>query len=311
MQIIEQANNLFFSFIQHNHLQLPTLEMMLLWWTTSSIIGIGLAFILLFRNSLPFVWTIRMMTPYWRLRFRDFRSRSFYQSNSNSADRKSFERIPSAQGCDPFEDQFTFKRRATLDECDFMGHLSNSAYPKNLDLARMQFSVNRLADFMLDGGWIALGSTSFQFHHEIPLLAKYKIVSRIETWNDKWLFVRNEYRGKTRKGEHILFCTSITKHCFKYGHKTIPPWFVLAYCGYSSTSGATLIKTNATRSRELRQSLQKEANKKAINPLQAFQKITPISQHKSPSWCSPDQWDVAGWENQRRARLSELNELLF
>lgn len=276
--------------------------MMLLWWTTSSIIAITLAFLLLFRNSLPFAWTIKMMTPYWRLRFRDLRSR--YKQ-------KNFQRIPSAQGCDPFEDQFTFKRRATLDECDFMGHLSNSAYPKNLDLARMQFCVNRLADFMLDGGWVALGSTSFVYHNEIPILAKYKIINRIESWDDKWLFLRNEFRGKNRRGENILYCTSITKHCFKFGRKTIPPWFVLAYCGYSSTSEATLIKTNATRSRELRQSLLEDGGKKNNNPLQIFQKITPLSIHKAPRWCSSDAWDVADWEIQRKARLNELTEYFF
>lgn len=120
-----------------------------------------------------------MMLPFLRLRFDNIkRRRRAIESNNH---------IPSANELNPFQDQFTSVFRATIDECDFMGHLSNSSYPKNLDFARMQYSSDRLADFMLDGGWVPLGSTSFVFHNEIPILSKYKITSRIETWDDKWL----------------------------------------------------------------------------------------------------------------------------
>lgn len=281
-------------------------------WSTLPFVSIVLAFVLLFRNSLPFSWTVRMMLPVFRVKFRAYRQ----GSNPN--------KLPSAHGRNPFEDRFTSKHRATLDECDFMGHLSNSSYPKNLDLARMNYSTDRLADFMLDGGWVPLGSTSFVFHNEIPILSEYMITSRIETWDDKWLCecrlinqkvdgntdynfiatdLRNEFHGKNKKRDNILFCTSITKHCFKHGRKTIAPWFVLAYCGYSSSSEKeTTIKSNSTRSTELRQSLR---NSKSINPLQTYQKSTTSRQE--PIWCSPEQWDVDSWETERRERLAKLS----
>ncbi|PWN31936.1 uncharacterized protein FA14DRAFT_181858 [Meira miltonrushii] len=260
-------------------------------WSTLPFASVMLAFVLLFRNSLPFAWTARMMLPFLHLRL----TSSKRVSDPN--------RLPSAHGRNPFEDRFTSKHRATIDECDFMGHLSNSSYPKNLDLARMNYSSDRLADFMLDGGWVPLGSTSFVFHNEIPLLSEYTITSRIETWDDKWLYLRNEFTGKSKKGDNILFCTSITKHCFKHGRKTIAPWFVLAYCGYSSSKDKeTSIKANSTRSIELRQSLK---SAKSINPLQAYQKSTTARQE--PIWCSPEYWDVDSWETERKERLDKLS----
>lgn len=118
--------------------------------------------------------------------------------------------------------------------------------------------------------------------------------------------LRNEFHGITKKGERILFCTSITKHCFKHGRKTIAPWFVLAYCGYSSNTKekAETIKSNSTRSKELRQSLK-------VNPLQAYQKSTPSNNQNTPAWCSPDQWDVDSWEKERKERMDKLLSAFF
>jgi acyl-CoA thioesterase FadM len=262
-----------------------------------------------FRYSLPFVWTIRVFMPYFKVRVNSLYSRISRIKNGPSKSTSALakhERVLSAQGCDPFDDIWTWRHHATIDDCDFMGHLSNSSYPKNLDVARMEFAAHRLADFMKDGGWIALGSSSFQFHREIPVLARYSIVSRIETWNDKWLYMKNEFRGKSKRDENVVFCTSITKHCFKFGRKTIPPWFVLAYCGYSGTSEATLKQTNASRSRDLRKTL-KSGKERRQTPLQAFERLDSANMLKKvPAWCSPDAWDVASWERQRVERMKAL-----
>lgn len=132
------------------------------------------------------------MLPYIRLRLRNFNRKG---TDSN--------RLPSAHNSDPFKDEFVSNHRATIDECDFLGHLSNSSYPKNLDIARMKYSTGRLADFMLDGGWVPLGSTSFVFHNEIPILSKYTITSRIETWDEKWL-CEFQLMGKKSKSVRLI-----------------------------------------------------------------------------------------------------------
>lgn len=159
------------------------------------------AFVLVFRNSLPFAWTLRMLRPVYRIRLRRLRTRIWGATPDGKirqdpvgcsgqaavSDSPTAVRPLSAEGCDPFTDTLIWHHRATIDDCDFCGHLSNSSYPRNLDVARMYFAANRLADFLADGGWIPLASTSFTFHNEIPIMARYRIEMRIESWSDKWL----------------------------------------------------------------------------------------------------------------------------
>lgn len=35
-------------------------------------------------------------------------------------------------------------------------------------------------------------------------------------------------------GERRLYCTAISRYCFKSGRRTIPPWFVIATSGYGT-----------------------------------------------------------------------------
>lgn len=138
------------------------------------------------RSSLPFSWHLRVLLPYVVARWRA-------SKGDKKAGGKAMEGHPRLRldvlplGRDPFADSFSMRFKATIDECDFMGHLSNSSYPKNLDIARSNYATRCLLLFSADGGWIALGSVTFQFLREIPVLARYEIRSSIQTWDDKWL----------------------------------------------------------------------------------------------------------------------------
>lgn len=89
-----------------------------------------------------------------------------------------------------------FYTRATFDEIDFMGHLSNSSYAKNCDAARFKAAVAMFPHFFRAGGWMALSATHYHFLHEIPKFAKYEIRTSIGGWDQKWLYVIGRFITK-------------------------------------------------------------------------------------------------------------------
>lgn len=115
--------------------------------------------------------------------------------------------------------------------------------------------------------------------------------------------VRNEYRGKNRQGKEVLFCTAITRHCFKQGRKTVAPWFVMAYCGYSSANLKGEKKSNAQISREVRTMMKV----KGKNPLQAYERVNNDQVvNVNQGWLKADFWNVEQWEEQRKERWRAL-----
>lgn len=80
-----------------------------------------------------------------------------------------------------------FKTKATLDDCDWNGHLSNSSYAKNADYARMNAVASFWFPFFIDGGWAALGGAYYYYAREIPMGADYEIWLSIGGWDEKWV----------------------------------------------------------------------------------------------------------------------------
>jgi hypothetical protein len=138
----------------------------------------------LVRNSLPFAWHLRVLVPYHWARWRASASKAS-PATSIGTPALLLEALPI--GKDPFEVTCTKSFHASIDDCDFMGHMSNSCYPKNLDIVRLRFAVQCLLQLTMDGGWIALGSISFKFVREIGALSHYQIRSGLYAWDDKWL----------------------------------------------------------------------------------------------------------------------------
>ncbi|KAG8753267.1 hypothetical protein FRC11_007573 [Ceratobasidium sp. 423] len=90
------------------------------------------------------------------------------------------------------------KCRATLDDCDWNGHLSNSSYAKNLDPARMNMLLSWFPAFFNDGGMAALGAAHYQFIREIPINKKYEIRLSIGAWEDKWVYCIAKFVSHTK-----------------------------------------------------------------------------------------------------------------
>jgi hypothetical protein len=112
--------------------------------------------------------------------------------------------------------------------------------------------------------------------------------------------LKNEFISNDTKGNEVLHCESISKHCFKLGRKTIPPWFVLAYSGYSPSTSSDRL-SNWEKSQKLRLQLQK-ANPK-INPLIQFK---PGADNEE--WMRPEYWDVGDWRQDCTEQIKELHQ---
>ncbi|KAJ7469237.1 hypothetical protein FB451DRAFT_1136520 [Mycena latifolia] len=98
-------------------------------------------------------------------------------------------------GVHPFRAVWTYKNRATPDDCDFLLHLSNSSYPKALDRARMRMALNTFPNFLRCGGWAPLAATHFHFIREIPMFARYEVRASVGAWDDKWIWVVSRFVG--------------------------------------------------------------------------------------------------------------------
>lgn len=222
-------------------------------------------------------------------------------------------------GRDIFNDTSTYHFTATLDECDWNGHLSNSSYSRSLDFTRMSHNSPRFLKMYYDGGWVALGGSAFNFHREVPMLARYEVRMSVEAWDDKWLYVVGRFASPSQSGKETLYCTSVSRYVCKAGRRTIPPWLLLATCGYGPVS-------NWTRAESLRESYLDQQRKAHIAksgssriPAKMAKKLTRraalLRQYRLESertgsadeeWMSKSYWATEQWEAQRKQGLVTL-----
>ncbi|KDR69576.1 hypothetical protein GALMADRAFT_271959 [Galerina marginata CBS 339.88] len=205
---------------------------------------------LLFFNarSFPLVWHVRILR---HLLMRSVRTRlgltpppSSVKNNPHTVH-------------NPFEAQSLYKGWAGPDDCDFLFHLSNSSYAKNLDLARAEICSTVMAGIMQEGGWMPLAGAYYLFISELPMFSRYEIRSRLGSWDDKWIYLVSEFvtfptssvsgrdtkttginpvtkyqRRSVRSDGTVLHCVAISVYCFKIGRITVPPRVALSICGF-------------------------------------------------------------------------------
>ncbi|KAI9447495.1 hypothetical protein H4582DRAFT_1803022 [Lactarius indigo] len=155
------------------------------------------AFLLLILNvrSLPLVWHFNVFLPITRLWWlaRRARIRTFFSSSTNKNDAHKFRDDLVPIGQNPLDHKLVTKAWAGPDECDYNWHLSNSSYPKLLDLARTNSVLYVFPSYILAGGGVALAGTHFQFLREIPIFARYEVRSQIVGWDHKWLYIVHRF----------------------------------------------------------------------------------------------------------------------
>lgn len=296
------------------------------------------SFAWVWRRSLPMAWTIRIFwIQYCNQRKAKAGRRAKQEKVTASEPHLLMSRLP-VPGTDIFDEVYESHHVASVDECDFNGHLSNSSYPKNFDYARTDFATNRFIRGGMDGGWTALGGTSFRFLKEIPINKRYSVRCRIHSWDDKWVYVVGEYVSYSRKTKsETLHCVAMGRACTKAGRKTIPPWLFFALCGYSprsSTTGVATAASNWSKAEALRtQFLQEKRGQLAKkgktlkrdawyagggygSSTGVLKRYDPLPKGVSEGdandvregWMKKAYWDVEGWEQERREKMQTLSQ---
>lgn len=162
-----------------------------------------LAILLFLANvkSWPLMWHIRVFRPVFRIRgeYNLLLWRTMFHSKKARAKRiDDWLDARSPVGEDPFDMVTVYKTRATMDDSDFNGHLSNSSYAKTLDSARFYMAINMFTMFFRSGGWMALGGTHFIYLREIPMMTEYEVRSSVASWDQKWLFIFHRFVSKPK-----------------------------------------------------------------------------------------------------------------
>lgn len=226
--------------------------------------------VLLHFKSWPFVWHFRVLRPVMRSwakhMFLSLRLRIASKRRADAIEEEWIDSEPLV-GMSPFDYRNTYSTRATLDECDYNIHLSNSSYAKILDASRFECLVTLFPVFFRLGGKMALGATHFHFIREIPPLCDFEIRTFIGGWDQKWVYLVSKFVSKPKRrapGGRVssnfdssdsgsptppsqpvrallsepdgstLHTVAVTQLCFKAARITVPPSIVLASNGFCS-----------------------------------------------------------------------------
>lgn len=124
--------------------------------------------------------------------------------------------------------------------------------------------------------YVALAGTQCLFRKEIKPFEKFEVVSRLLTWDDKWLWVVSHFvklgggkneksaagkkgeKGSTGTSERKIYATALSKYVFKNGRITVKPEDVLRESGLlperpthvAETAGASMPSPSASSSDE-------------------------------------------------------------
>ncbi|KAJ1300414.1 hypothetical protein OPQ81_005234 [Rhizoctonia solani] len=166
----------------------------------SKVIQWTVIFVLVLNSkSWPGVWHLRVLMPLLKHRLSGFLNKIVdgheWWTRVSPVGRSIF---PTPDGSDEGA-LVVLKCRATLDDCDWNGHLSNSSYAKNLDPARMNMLLSWFPAFFNDGGMVALGAAHYQYIREIPINKKYEIRLSIGAWEDKWMYCIAKFVSNTKQ----------------------------------------------------------------------------------------------------------------
>lgn len=203
------------------------------------------------------------------------------------ASTKSFVYNSGILGKSPFEARIISKHCATWNTCDFMLHMSNSAYAIALDEARAIWQTHVLGTSMRadhERTRPMIASTHFTYFAEIPILADFLVDIRPVAWDHKWLYLLATFTTEPCKGSQTrtLNCLSITRMVNKIGRRTVRPERLMALngMGQEASEWDTLSRVRAQEDPKLhnKRSVLSPAQEWLLSsePFEPFLKYEPI-----------------------------------
>ena len=123
-------------------------------------------------------------------------------------------------------------------------HKSNSTYLTDLDVSRAKVLSNVFRQgfehHRRRGETVphpVLGGVQCDFKRPIRPYQKYEVISRILTWDEKWIWVGSWFVSMPKNGGRTVFACCISKVVWKEGRRTVPPWESFRRSGLLSTFG--------------------------------------------------------------------------
>lgn len=139
-------------------------------------------------------------------------------------------------GTASFTEPFRRPFRVLPSDCDFNLHLTNGRYFSLIDVARVeQLARLKLIGPLLKKRWLPfLNASEITFIRPLPPLKQFDIVTRIVTWDEKYLYL--EQRFETPGTLHAV---SLGRAAFVHRGALVPPAQVAALAGYSGEAPAS------------------------------------------------------------------------
>jgi acyl-CoA thioesterase FadM len=126
---------------------------------------------------------------------------------------------------EPFRRPF----RVLPTDCDFNLHLTNGRYFSLLDIARVeQLARMKLIGPLLRRRWLpVLNATEITFIRPLAPLRRFEIVTRIVTWDDKYLYLEQRFESPG-----TLHAVSLARAAFLCRGELVAPERVAALAGF-------------------------------------------------------------------------------
>ncbi|EPS26283.1 hypothetical protein PDE_01219 [Penicillium oxalicum 114-2] len=213
----------------------------------SGVFGVALTFFLFDPKAIPGMWHFRMISIL-------FRHLVWHRNRVVSA-------ISSRRPASPstvFRSHQTRTYCSTV-EIDLNVHKSNSTFYADLDLSRLELLMTLFKDAITPLSpratlasehafsrrnrrrplIAALGGVACLFRREIKPYQKYEVVTRVLTWDEKWLYLVSYFvKPGGAKGSQIaedkIFASAISRYVFKKGRQTVTPAEVMRHSGLLS-----------------------------------------------------------------------------
>ncbi|KAJ6134375.1 hypothetical protein N7523_000697 [Penicillium sp. IBT 18751x] len=135
-------------------------------------------------------------------------------------------------------------------------HKSNSTFYADLDISRIELLLTLFKDAITPLSpraslapespysrrnrrrplIAALGGVMCLFRREIKLYQRYEVVSRVLTWDEKWLYIVSYFLKPSRQPvteitEDRILASAVSKYVFKQGRQTVQPTEALQNLG--------------------------------------------------------------------------------
>jgi len=135
----------------------------------------------------------------------------------------------------------TTSHRVWPDDLDWNFHMNNSSYNKNADCGRFKLWIKSKAFNLIrkKGWWAANGGVYFQFRKELKLFQSYQVVTRLHSFDDKWMYLQHIFQDVSGKQKHAV---GFSKMVVKHKRENIPPETFLKSLGQEHV--ATRLKQN-------------------------------------------------------------------